>query len=142
MWTGEWNASWGSKYTMDANVNLQTSSMNTGNILSAPVGYVNFILRQVLDWEDNAYATHGFTNALQAPVNSDGDRAIFTESCYPYPFRYWNAGTSWMLQPLYETVLCYGDLKVPISDEFDLDKLKTVLSTTQTPLSNSKDKCA
>lgn len=138
MWTGEWNASWGSKYTMDANVNLQTSSMNTGNILSAPVGYVNFILRQVLDWEDNAYATHGFTNALQAPVNSDGDRAIFTESCYPYPFRYWNAGTSWMLQPLYETVLCYGDLQVPICDEFDLDKLKSILSPTDVPLSESK----
>lgn len=138
MWTGEWNAAWGSKYTMDANVNLQTSSMNTGNIASSPVGYVNFILRQVPDWEDNAYATHGMKNALQAPVNSDGDRAIFTESCYPYPFRYWNAGTSWMLQPLYETILCYGDLKVPICDEFDLDKLKSALSTTDTPLTDEK----
>ena len=138
MWTGEWNAAWGSKYTMDANVNLQTSSMNTSNIISAPIGYVNFILRQVPDWEDNAYATHGMTNALQAPVNSDGDRAIFTESCYPYPFRYWNAGTSWMLQPLYETILCYGNLQVPICDEFDIDKLKGILSPTQTPLSNEK----
>ncbi|MDE6275843.1 MAG: glycoside hydrolase N-terminal domain-containing protein, partial [Clostridia bacterium] len=140
MWTGEWNPEWGSKYTMDANVNLQTSSMNTGNILSAPVGYVNFILRQVPDWEDNAYATHGMRGALQAPVNSDGDRAIFTESCYPYPFRYWNAGTSWMLQPLYETILCYGNLKVPVCDEFDLDKLKTILSTTQSPLTDSQIK--
>lgn len=140
MWTGEWNAAWGSKYTMDANVNLQTSAMNTGNILSSPIGYVNFILRQVNDWEDNAYATHGFTNALQAPVNSDGDRAIFTESCYPYPFRYWNAGASWMLQPLYETVLCYGNLKVPICDEFDIDKLRGILSPTQTQLSDKKVK--
>lgn len=138
MWTGEWNAAWGSKYTMDANVNLQTSAMNTGNILSAPVGYANFILRQVNDWEDNAKATHGYTNALQAPVNFDGDRAIFTESCYPYPFRYWNAGTSWMLQPLYETVLCYGNLEVPISDEFDLDNLKSILSRTETPLSDGQ----
>ncbi|MDE6473533.1 MAG: glycoside hydrolase N-terminal domain-containing protein [Clostridia bacterium] len=138
MWTGEWNSAWGSKYTMDANVNLQTSSMNTGNILSSPIGYVNFILRQVPDWEDNAYATHGMKNALQAPVNSDGDKAIFTESCYPYPFRYWNAGTSWMLQPLYETILCYGNLKVPICDEFDLDKLKSALSTSNTPLSEEK----
>lgn len=138
MWTGEWNAGWGSKYTMDANVNLQTSSMNSSNIISAPVGYVNFILRQAPDWEDNAYATHGYTDALQAPVNTDGDRAIFTESCYPYPFRYWNAGTSWMLQPLYETLLCYGDLQIPVSEEFDLDKLKSVLSTTETDLSDSQ----
>lgn len=138
MWTGEWNPEWGSKYTMDANVNLQTSSMNTGNIPSSPIGYVNFILRQVTDWEDNARATHGMTNALQAPVNSDGDRAIFTESCYPYPFRYWNAGTSWMLQPLYETILCYGNLKVPVCDEFNLDELKSILSPTAAPLTNDK----
>lgn len=138
MWTGEWDSGWGSKYTMDANVNLQTSSMNTGNIISAPLGYVNFILRQVDDWEDNAYATHGFEDAIQAPVNSDGDRAIFTESCYPYPFRYWNAGTSWMLQPLYETVLCYGDLKVPVTDEFSLEDVKSVLSVTSDDLTESE----
>lgn len=140
MWTGEWNCGWGSKYTMDANVNLQTSSMNTSNIISAPLGYVNFILRQADDWEDNAYATHGYTDAIQAPVNSDGDRAIFTESCYPYPFRYWNAGASWMLQPLYETVLCYGDLQIPINDEFSLQDLKSVLSTTPTDLTENQIK--
>lgn len=67
MWTGEWNTGWGSKYTMDANVNLQTSSMNTGNISSSPIGYAYFILRQLPDWEENALATHGFTDAIQAP---------------------------------------------------------------------------
>lgn len=136
MWTGEWNTGWGSKYTMDANVNLQTSSMNTGNISSAPIGYVNFILRQVPDWEENALATHGFTNAIQAPVNTDGDKAILTESCYPYPFRYWNAGTSWMLQPLYETLQSYGDLQIPLDDAFDLNELKSVLSLTDEDLTD------
>lgn len=127
MWTGEWNASWGSKYTMDANVNLQTSSMNTGNISSAPIGYTYFILRQLPDWEENAYATHGYTNALQAPVHSDGDSAVITETCYPYPFRYWNAGTSWMIQPLYETLQVYGDINIPLSDEFDLEAIRSIL---------------
>lgn len=136
MWIGEWNASWGSKYTMDANVNLQTSSMNTGNIASSPIGYTYFILRQVPDWEENAMATHGYTDALQAPVNTDGDKAVITETCYPYPFRYWNAGTSWMLQPLYETLQCYGDIKIPLSDEFDLEKLKSVLSVTAEDLTD------
>lgn len=136
MWTGEFDTGWGSKYTMDANVNLQTSSMNTSNISSAPIGYTYFILRQLPDWEENAYATHGFTNAIQAPVNSDGDKAVITETCYPYPFRYWNAGTSWMLQPLYETLMCYGNIQIPISDEFDLYSLKSVLSTTETELTD------
>lgn len=134
MWTGEWAPGWGSKYTMDANVNLQTSSMNTSNMKSTYMGYASFILRQVPDWEENAKATHGFTDAIQAPVNTDGDKAVITETCYPYPFRYWNAGTSWMLQPLYETLLCYGDIQIPITDEIDLNELKSVLSMTQQDL--------
>ena len=140
MWTGEWNTGWGSKYTMDANVNLQTSSMNTGNMASTPIGYTYFILRQLPDWEENAYATHGFTDAIQAPVNSDGDKAVITETCYPYPFRYWNAGTSWMIQPLYETLQCYGNINIPLSDEFDLNALKSVLSPTENDLTDAQIK--
>ena len=136
MWTGEWNTGWGGKYTMDANVNLQTSSMNTGNISSSPIGYAYFILRQLPDWEENALATHGFTDAIQAPVNTDGDKAVITETCYPYPFRYWNAGSSWMIQPLYETLQCYGDIKIPLSGEIDLDKLRSVLSVTADDLTD------
>lgn len=138
MWTGEWVRDWGSKYTMDANVNLQTSSMNTGNMEDAYIGYVNFILRQVDDWMDNAYASHGYEDAIQAPVNSDGDMALLTESCYPYPFRYWNAGASWMLQPLYETLMCYGDVQIPLSDEFDLEEIRAVLSMTNVPLTDER----
>lgn len=137
MWTGEWNTDWGSKYTMDANVNLQTSSMNTSNMESTPVGYTYFILRQLPDWEENAYATHGFTDAIQAPVNTDGDKAVITETCYPYPFRYWNAGASWMLQPLYETLQCYGNMNIPLSAEFDLNSLKSVLSPTENDLTDA-----
>ncbi len=138
MWTGEWAPGWGSKYTMDANVNLQTSSMNTGNMEIAYKGYAAFILRQVPDWEENAFATHGFTDALQAPVNTDGDKAVITETCYPYPFRYWNAGTSWLLQPLYETLMCYGDVKIPVNGEYDLNSLKSVLSVAETDLTDAE----
>lgn len=134
MWTGEFNTGWGSKYTMDANVNLQTSSMNTGNISTAPIGYTYFILRQLPDWEENAKATHGFTDAIQAPVNTDGDKAVITETCYPYPFRYWNAGTSWMIQPLYETLQTYGNIQIPLSNEFDLNALKSVLSISDSDI--------
>ncbi|MCM1284889.1 MAG: glycoside hydrolase N-terminal domain-containing protein [Acetobacter sp.] len=136
MWTGEFNPGWGSKYTMDANVNLQTSSMNSGNISSAPIGYTYMLLRQLPDWEENAYATHGYTDAIQAPVHSDGDCAVITETCYPYPFRYWNAGASWMLQPLYETLQYYGNIQIPLSDEFNLNELKSVLSVTAEDLTD------
>lgn len=138
MWTGEWNAGWGSKYTMDANVNLQTSSLNTSNMPYSVTGYVYFLLRQMPDWEENALATHGFTDALQAPVNTDGDKAVITETCYPYPFRYWNAGTSWMLLPLYESYLSYGDMEIPLSEEFDLEALRSVLSVTADDLTDAQ----
>lgn len=138
MWTGEWKAGWGSKYTMDANVNLQTASLNTSNMPLTVTGYVYFLLRQAPDWEENALATHGFTDALQAPVNSDGDKAVITETCYPYPFRYWNAGASWMILPLYESYLSYGDLEIPLSEEFNLDKLRSVLSATEQDLTDAQ----
>lgn len=140
MWTGEWNPGWGSKYTMDANVNLQTSSMNTGNMPSSYIGYACFILRQVPDWEENAAATHGFKDAIQAPVHADGDKAVLTETCYSYPFRYWNAGASWLLQPLYETLQCNGDIKIPINGEYDLNSLKSVLSVSEEDLTDEQIK--
>ena len=138
MWTGEFNTGWGSKYTMDANVNLQTSSLNTGNMPRLVDGYVNFLLRQMPDWEENAKATHGFDDAIQAPVNADGDKAVITETCYPYPFRYWNAGASWMLQPLFESWLCFGDLDLPVSDAYDLDALRSVLSPAKKDLTDAQ----
>lgn len=138
MWTGEWDPGWGSKYTMDANVNLQTSSMNSGNMSESYTGYAYFILRQLPDWEENAMATHGYTDAIQAPVNTDGDKAVITETCYPYPFRYWNAGTSWMILPLYETLLSWGNVQIPLSDEIDLDALRSVLSPTADDLTDAQ----
>lgn len=137
MWTGEWAPGWGSKYTMDANVNLQNASLNTSNMIASPIGYTYFLLRQLPDWEENARATHGFTDALQAPVNADGSKAVITETCYPYPFRYWNAGASWMLQPLFETLQCYGNLEIPLSDSLDLSRLKSVLSLSAEDLSDA-----
>lgn len=136
MWMGEWNTQWGCRFTQDANVNLQVSSMNTNNMESTYLGFATFILRQVPDWEENAYATHGYTDAIQAPVHSDSDKAILTESNYGYPFRYWNAGTNWMLQPLYETLQCYGDVQVPLNDQYDLNRLRSVLSVTAEDLTD------
>ena len=112
MWTGEWNPSWRGIYTMDANVNLQASGMNTGNMPAAGEGYIRFVLKQAPDWEQNAADTYGMTNALQVPVNTDGDRAMMVEYNRWYPFQYWNAGASWMLAPIFEYWQCFGDTAI------------------------------
>ncbi len=123
MWTGEWNPGWRSIYTMDANVNLQSSGMNTGNMPLAGESYIRFILKQIPDWEDNAAKTYGMTNAIQVPVNTDGDRAMMVEYSRWYPFQYWNAGASWMLQPIFEYWQCFGNTTIDYEGEkLDLER--------------------
>lgn len=123
MWTGEWNPGWRSIYTMDANVNLQVSGMNTGNVYEAGIGFIKFILRQVPDWEDNASKVYGMVDAIQVPVNTDGDRAMMVEYDKWYPFEYWNAGASWLLTPIYEFWQCYGNVTVDYNGEsLDLER--------------------
>ena len=123
MWTGEWNPSWRGIYTMDANVNLQSSGMNTGNMREAGLGYIKFVLRQIPDWEENAAKTYGMTDAIQVPVNTDGDRAMMVEYNRWYPFEYWNAGASWMLLPIFEYWQCYGNTQIDYNGEtLDLEK--------------------
>lgn len=112
MWTGEWNCGWNGIYTMDANVNLQSAAMNTGNLLEFGIGYINFILRQIDDWKENAHMVYNMEDALLVPVNFDGNRAMMVEYDWMFPFQYWNAGASWMLQPIYEMYQCFGDMYI------------------------------
>ena len=117
LWTGEWNPGWSGAYTMDANVNIQVSGMNTGHIPDMAVGYIHFVLKQLDDWEDNARMTYGMKDAIQVPVNTDGDVAVMVEYDHIFPFEYWNAGASWMLLPIFEYWQCVGDVKVPLTEE-------------------------
>lgn len=137
MWTGEWNPGWNGAYTMDANVNIQVSGMNTGDVGDAALGYVYFVLRQLPDWEENAARVYGMEGALLIPVNTDGDRAIMVEYDRYYPFQYWNAGASWVLLPIYEFWQCFGNRRIPVSDRIrhlyeadELDLLGDVLRPT------------
>lgn len=54
-------------YTMDANVNIQVSGMNSGNMYEAAVGYIWFVLKQLPDWENNAAMVYGMKDALLTP---------------------------------------------------------------------------
>ena len=135
MWQGEWNSGWRGIYTMDANVNLQSSGMNTGNIYDAGESYIKFVLKQIPDWEENAAKTYGMTDAIQVPVNTDGDRAMMVEYSRWYPFQYWNAGASWMLLPIYEFWQCYGNRTIEYNGEM-LDLEKDILLPLLTKQSN------
>lgn len=139
MWTGEWYPGWRSEYTMDANVNLQSSGMNTAGTYDFGVGYIKFILRQIDDWKTNAKQSYDMQNAIMAPVNCDGDGALGAEYAHSYPFQYWNAGASWMLQPIYEFYQCYGNQTIIGDDGKELKVLEDVLLPTLTLQSNFWD---
>ncbi|KRF19373.1 glycosyl hydrolase family 95 catalytic domain-containing protein [Paenibacillus sp. Soil787] len=128
MWTGEWNPGWRGIYTLDANVNLQVSPMNTGHFTQAQLGYITFFLRNTPDFEYNARMAYGMHDALQVSVNSDIDRAMHVEYDNDYPFEYWNAGASWCLLPIFEYWQCYGNGQIPINDNMRIHDLKPLLS--------------
>lgn len=117
LWTGEWNPGWSGAYTMDANVNIQVSGMNTGHMEAAARGYIYFILRQIDDWTANAAAVYGMWDALLAPVNTDGNRAVMVEYDIDYPFQYWNAGAGWLTVPIFEYWQCFGNRRIPLPED-------------------------
>ncbi|CAM3461574.1 MULTISPECIES: glycosyl hydrolase family 95 catalytic domain-containing protein [Saccharibacillus] len=128
LWTGEWNPGWRGIHTLDANVNLQVSPMNTGHLTHAPLGYIAFFLRNAPDFADNARMAYGMHDALQVSVNSDGDRAMHVEYDNDYPFQYWNAGASWCLLPIYEYWQCFGNRRIPITERMNMGALRSVLN--------------
>ncbi|MBE5763439.1 MAG: hypothetical protein E7338_04375 [Clostridiales bacterium] len=129
MWIGTWDPGWRYIYTMDANVNLQSSGMNTSNLSTFGDGYIRFVYNQIEDWETNAKEIYGIDNAILCPPHADGDRALNDEGNIGYPFRYWNAGAAWMIQPIYEYYQCYGDAVIST-----LDGDKTLLRDVLLPL--------
>lgn len=136
MWTGAWNGNWQADWTTDANVNLQIAGANIGALESEIQGFINFILRMVPDWEANASAIYGMEDAIMAPPRTDGERSSIVHFNNDYPFHYWNAGASWLLEPIYEYWTCYGDVQVPIGDDIELASLKSVLSVSEEDLSD------
>ncbi len=139
MWCGEWNPGWRSIYTLDANVNLQTSAMNTGNLDgNFQYGYITYFLRHAPDFMENARMAYGMHDAIQLSVNTDADRAMHVEYDNAYPFQYWNAGASWCLLPIYEYWQCYGNCQIPINEDMRFENLQHVLGVNDGGLTDAE----
>ena len=139
MWTGEWNLGWRGIYTLDANVNLQVSPMNTSNMGGDfQEGYITFFLRHSPDFMYNAEMAYGMHDAIQPSVNVDADRGMHVEYDNAYPFEYWNAGASWCLLPIYEYWQCFGNQQIPINDYMRFDDLQKVLGVNDGGLSDEE----
>lgn len=138
MWIGAWNGYWQADYTTDANVNLQISGVNIGNMPQSAEGYINFLLRILPDFEKNARQVYGMEDAIMAPPRTDGDRGNLVHFDKNYPFNYWNAGASWLLLPIYEYWQCFGSQQIPIGKNIDLEALRSVLSVENQDLTEEQ----
>ena len=119
---------WSGDYTLDANTNLQVSGMNTGNMQGASIGYINFIVRMVEDWVDDAAHVYGMTDAIKAPPRVDGTGQAgsyhFSDS---FPHIYVNGITDWLIIPIYEYWQCYGNQQIPVGKDIDIERNREVL---------------
>ncbi|MDD3277299.1 MAG: glycoside hydrolase N-terminal domain-containing protein [Lachnospiraceae bacterium] len=138
LWMGAWNGYWQADYTTDANVNLQISGVNIGNMQHTSEGYINFLLRILPDFETNAARIYGMRDALMASPRTDGDRGNLVHFNKDYPFNYWNAGASWLLLPVYEYWQCFGNQQIPIGEDIDLSTLRSVLSVTDEDMTDEE----
>ncbi len=128
IWCGTWGPDWSGDYTLDANTNLQVSGLNTGNMLEAGNGYIDFILRMVADWETNAESIYGMTDAILGPPRVDGTgqgQSYHYSNDYPHVFV--NGITDWLLLPIFEHWQCYGNQKIPVGKDISLERNKSVL---------------
>ncbi len=131
IWCGTWGPDWSGDYTLDANTNLQVSGLNTGNMMEAGNGYINFILRMVADWEINAESIYGMTDAILGPPRVDGTgqgQSYHYSNDYPHVFV--NGITDWLLIPMFEYWQCYGDQKIPVGKDISLERNRSVLDLT------------
>ena len=132
IWCGTWNPSWSGDYTLDANTNLQVSGLNTGNMMEAGQGYVNFIVRMVADWEKNAERIYGMTDAILGPPRVDGTgqgQSYHYSDTYPHVFV--NGITDWLLLPIFEYWQCYGDQKIVLGKDIDPARNASVLDWSE-----------
>jgi hypothetical protein len=135
IWNGAFNPDWSGDFTLDANTNLQISGMNTGNMRGAGDGYINFIVRMVEDWVDDATNVYGMTDAIKAPPRVDGTgEAGSYHFIDGYPHIYVNGITDWLIIPIFEYWQCYGNQMIPVGKDVDMLRNKEVLDLSDEDL--------
>ncbi|MEU3980529.1 glycoside hydrolase N-terminal domain-containing protein [Streptomyces sp. NPDC026672] len=107
-WTGDSNVGWDGYYHLDANLNLQISSGNIGNMPEAMAGYFWLNQQWQKDFETNAKKLLG-TRGMLTGGNTPNGEGLISNINYDYPYQYVTGGESWLLQPFWEYYEVTGD---------------------------------
>jgi hypothetical protein len=110
MWTGDCKVGWGGFYHLDANLNLQISGGNIGDMPEAMEGYFKLNEDWRKDFQTNAQELLGCRGML-ACGNSPGPSSGLMASINKYyPYQYATGEEAWLLYPLWEHYLVTGDV--------------------------------
>ncbi|MFI0943892.1 glycosyl hydrolase family 95 catalytic domain-containing protein [Streptomyces sp. NPDC021020] len=115
-WTGDSNVGWDGYYHLDANLNLQISSGNIGNMPEAMAGYFWLNQQWQKDFETNAKKLLG-TRGMLTGGNTPNGEGLISNINYDYPYQYVTGGESWLLEPFWEYYEVTGD-KTFLADKF------------------------
>jgi alpha-L-fucosidase 2 len=109
IWTGDCKVGWGGFYHLDANLNLQVSGGNIGDMPEAMEGYFRLNEDWKKDFEVNARKLLG-CRGLLACGNSPGPSSGLMASINGYyPYQYATGEEGWLLYPFWEHYLVTGD---------------------------------
>lgn len=108
IWNGEWRPAWSGDFTLDANINLQISAANLGNLPESIESYTRLLERIAPDWEKNAINLYGARGYLSGSRTS-GRRNLNTHFSRSFPGHFWVSGAEWLLLPSFEHYLTSGD---------------------------------
>ncbi|WP_238018807.1 discoidin domain-containing protein [Dactylosporangium sp. AC04546] len=107
-WTGDSNVGWDGYYHLDANLNLQISGGNIGNMPEAMQGYFWLNQQWQADFRTNARKLLG-TRGMLTGGNTPNNEGLISNINYDYPYQYVTGGESWLLYPLWEYYQVTGD---------------------------------
>ncbi|SNT53302.1 Fibronectin type III domain-containing protein [Streptosporangium subroseum] len=109
-WTGDSNVGWDGYYHLDANLNLQISGGNIGNMPEAMQGYWWLNKQWQEDFRTNAQKLLG-TRGMLTGGNTPNGEGLISNINFDYPYQYVTGGESWLLYPFWEHYQVTGDRK-------------------------------
>ncbi|GGG83776.1 discoidin domain-containing protein [Paenibacillus radicis (ex Gao et al. 2016)] len=107
-WTGDSNVGWDGYYHLDANLNLQISGGNIGNMPEAMEGYYYLNHQWQEDFRTNAQKLLG-TRGMLTGGNTPNGEGLISNINFDYPYQYVTGGESWLLYPFWEHYQVTGD---------------------------------
>ncbi|GAB3828555.1 glycoside hydrolase N-terminal domain-containing protein [Dactylosporangium cerinum] len=107
-WTGDSNVGWDGYYHLDANLNLQISGGNVGNMPEAMAGYFYLNQQWQADFRTNARKLLG-TRGMLTGGNTPNEEGLISNINFDYPYQYVTGGESWLLYPFWEYYQVSGD---------------------------------